>query len=175
MATRLQPPRLPAMALLEGEVLHFEDGSSYGLLLSTQSATASRNIDLLLGTQVCGWCLRVLVLYYDTALEVVIGFFLCDGRAGEGLCSIALQLFLTEGRTKSLLVRDVFLSCFVCAFVVPLHDVFLFACSRVRGVETATEGCEGEALHRSGHPKESSVLRRCKRACECVSVLLFRM
>lgn len=41
------------MALLEHEVYHMEDAGSYGVLPSLVSIESSRNIDLILGTQVC--------------------------------------------------------------------------------------------------------------------------
>ncbi len=49
---RLLHPRLPAMALLEHDVMHFDDPGAYNVLPSLVSESRE-NIDLLLGAQVC--------------------------------------------------------------------------------------------------------------------------
>jgi hypothetical protein len=48
---RLSHPRLPAMALLEHDVMHFDDPGAYNVLPSSVTEPRS-NIDLLLGAQV---------------------------------------------------------------------------------------------------------------------------
>ena len=62
--TRLQPPRIGVMALLEQEVYHIEDSSAYAALPSSSNIDSIAHTDLLLGTQVmlalcCGVFVRV--------------------------------------------------------------------------------------------------------------------
>ena len=58
---RLQHPRLPEMAFLEHEMLHFEDGDAFSVLPVGADNKSAENIDLLLGTQVQYLCNQNLI------------------------------------------------------------------------------------------------------------------
>lgn len=113
--TRLSHPRLPAMALLEHDVMHFDDPGAYNVLPSVVKDSRS-SIDLLLGTQVpvCSVSLVLVSLRHGA---------MC--RAGDDLhCSRWRTTCLEAPRSQPRVGTYVFLRRLWTVFMLDVAQLF---------------------------------------------------